>query len=159
MHTEEVAQASLSDYETERGKPTPSKHHAILQSNLLFGIRLKYDKRWSVLSEVALQMGDQYRTPDLAIYPKMPWGQEEMRMTQMPVGVVEILSPSQTLDDLAQKRQSYFDAGVQSYWLVLPDLQSVYVFQNTEEYEVFTHRDVLKDRVLDIELDLREMFA
>lgn len=82
-----------------------------------------------------------------------------MRMTQMPVGVVEILSSSQTLDDLTQKRQSYFDAGVQSYWLVLPDLQSVYVFQNTEDYEVFTHRDVLKDRVLDIELDLRERFA
>lgn len=159
MHTEEVAQALLSDYEMERGKPMPGKHHAILQSNLLFGIRLKYDKRWSVLSEVALQMGDRYRTPDLAIYPKMPWGQEEMRMTQMPVGVVEILSPSQTLDDLTQKRQSYFDAGVQSYWLVLPDLQSVYVFRSAEDYEVFTHRDVLKDRVLDIELDLREMFA
>lgn len=49
MYTEEVAQASLSDYERERGKPMPSKHHAILKSNLLFGIRLKYDKRWSVL--------------------------------------------------------------------------------------------------------------
>ncbi len=137
----------------------PSKYHAILQSNLPFGIRLKYGKRRSMLPEVALQMGHRYQPPDLSIYPKMLWGQEEMHITQMPLGVVEILSPSQTLDAPTQKRQSYFDASEQSYWLALLDLQSVYVFQNAENCEVFMHRDVLKDRVLDIELDLREMFA
>ncbi|MCS7036323.1 MAG: hypothetical protein RMJ33_10990 [Saprospiraceae bacterium] len=48
---------------------------------------------------------------------------------------------------------------MQSYWLVLPDLQSVYVLRDAEEYEVFTHRNVLTDRVLDVELDLRQVFA
>ena len=33
MHTEEIVETKLSDYEIERDKPMPSKHHAIIQGN------------------------------------------------------------------------------------------------------------------------------
>ena len=33
---------ALSEYEIERGKPIPSKNHAIVQRNLVFSLHLKY---------------------------------------------------------------------------------------------------------------------
>jgi hypothetical protein len=36
------ATLALSEYEIERGKPMPSKNHAIVQSNLLFHLRLHF---------------------------------------------------------------------------------------------------------------------
>ncbi len=56
------------------------------------------------------------------------------------------------------KRGEYFAAGVQSYWLVLPDLLSVYVFHSPEDYEVFAKQEILTDKILGIELALGEVF-
>ena len=41
--------------------------------------------------------------------------------------VVEILSPKQTLDELIQKAETYFEAGVQSCWIVQPVLETIVV--------------------------------
>lgn len=42
MHTEEVVETSLSVYEIERDKPMPGKHHAIIQGNIHFLLRLLF---------------------------------------------------------------------------------------------------------------------
>lgn len=158
MHTEEIVEATLSDYEIERDKPMPSKHHAIIQGNIHFLIRLRYNELFRVLPEISLDLPVRDRVPDLGIYPPMDYGEEEVKMTEVPLGIVEILSPSQTHLDLNEKRKQYFTAGVKSYWLVFPDLKSVYVFRNVDDYDVFTRQDVLKDKVLDVEIDLKEVF-
>ena len=79
-------------------------------------------------------------------------------MSEMPLGVVEILSPTQSHEELETKRKEYFANGVQSYWLVLPDLKSVYVFRNPDDYEVYSRNETLKDKVLGIDMDLAEVF-
>ena len=149
-----------SEYEIERGKPMPSKNHAIVQRNLVFNLQLKYGDRYGVLPEINLDLPTRERVPDLAIYRSVEFtpGADEVRMTEVPLGVIEILSPQQSINDLMVKRGEYFAAGVQSYWLVLPDLLSVYVFYSPEEYEVFTRQEVLKDKKLEIELELGEVF-
>jgi hypothetical protein len=43
--------------------------------------------------------------------------------------------------------------------LVLPDLKSIYVFQSPQDYAVFLKREILKDDVLGIELDLKGIFG
>jgi Uma2 family endonuclease len=85
-------------------------------------------------------------------------GDDELRMTNMPLGVVEILSPTQSLTELITKSTEYFKAGVKSYWLALPDLKSIYVFSAPNEYEVFSKEELLMDVQLGIELPLKEIF-
>lgn len=117
-----------------------------------------FGERFRILPEVSLDLPVKDRIPDLAIYPMMDYGEEEIKMTEIPLCAVEILSPTQTHADLNEKRKQYFAAGVKSYWLVFPDLKSVYVFRNPEDYDVFTRQDILKDKVLDVEIDLKEVF-
>lgn len=152
--------AALSEYEIERGKPMPDKNHAIVQGNLLIQLFLKYNERFKVLPEINLGLPIRERVPDLAIYPPMDFvpGDNEVRMTEIPLGVVEILSAKQDLSELMVKRAEYFTAGVKSYWLALPDLKTIYVFYSPEDYDIYSGKDILKDKKLGIELELAEIF-
>jgi Uma2 family endonuclease len=149
-----------SDYELQRGKPIPSKNHAFVQGNLYFHLRSNF-KKFQVLPEISLQLESSEKVPDLAIFENVEftYNQDEIRVTQMPLCAIEILSPKQNLGDLLAKAHVYFENGVGSYWLVLPDLKSIYVFQSPQDYAVFLKREILKDDVLGIELDLKGIFG
>ncbi len=150
-----------SPYEIERNKPMPSLNHSIVQSDLIFYLKSKYRKLYSFLSEIRIAMKPNDLVPDIGIYPpkKLQPGRDEIRMEDAPLGVIEILSPTQDLTSLISKSYQYFQKGAKSYWLVLPDLRSIYVFNEPGEYENFTYRDVLRDEKLGIELDLSEVFG
>ena len=60
--------------------------------------------------------------------------------------------------ELVTKSHLYFDAGISSYWLVLPVLESIYVYSSKGERKVYTYSDTLIDTKLDIELDLMKAF-
>ena len=152
-------EAHSSDYETERGKPMPSKHHSFTQTNLILKIGSQYSQKYRLGSELSLDLPERERVPDLVIYPSMPFGEEEVKMSQIPLGVIEILSPTQNHVDLMQKKAEYFRAGVKSYWLVFPDLRSVYVYYSVSDYEVFGQDETLLDKVLNIEVSLPEIFS
>lgn len=159
MHNEEITETSLSDYEIERDKPMPSKHHAFIQGRLFAQFDRHYATRYTVLPELSLDLPVRDRIPDLCVYSFIEsLGEEEIKMTEIPLCAVEILSPMQTHADLNEKRKQYFAAGIKSYWLVFPDLKSVYVFRDPEDYDVFTRQDILTDKVLDVEIDLKEVF-
>jgi Uma2 family endonuclease len=149
-----------TDYETERGKPMPSLNHAIIQKNLVVRLDVKYGHLYSVLPEIKIEMEPKDRVPDIGLYPLQEFVPEndEIKMSEAPLGVVEILSPTQDLTGLISKSAQYFQKGAKSYWLVLPALRSIYVFSEPGEYANFTYRDVLKDEKLGIELDLKEIF-
>ena len=149
-----------SEYELERDKPMPSKNHAIVQTNLVVLLGTKYQKKYRALSEVSIIVSSKEKVPDIAIYPSMEFtpGEDETRLEDAPIGVIEILSPSQSLAELITKSAAYFEAGVQSYWLVLPGLRSIYVFSKPGEYELFAKEDKLEDPRLEIELELKDIF-
>ncbi|MCW5924226.1 MAG: Uma2 family endonuclease [Saprospiraceae bacterium] len=152
--------AALNEYEIERGKPMPDKNHAFVQARLLLNTQVKYEGTYTILPELTLGLPIRERVPDLAIYPPMDFvpGDNEIRMTEIPLGVVEILFAKQDLSELMVKRAEYFSAGVKSYWLALPDLKTIYVFYSPEDYNIYSGKDILKDKKLDIELDLGEIF-
>lgn len=151
---------ALSEYEIERGKPMPDKNHAFVQGNLLIQLFLKYSSKFKVLPEINLDLPIRERVPDLAIFPPMVFlpDQNEIRMREVPLGVIEILSAKQDLAELMIKCSEYFSAGVKSYWLALPALRTVYVFYSPNEYEIFSGNDIMKDKNLGIELELTEIF-
>lgn len=72
--------------------------------------------------------------------------------------MVEILSPKQAISDLITKSVQYFEEGIQSYWLVLPDLKTVYVFDKPIQYEVYSKNQKLVDEKLKITLELTDIF-
>lgn len=158
METVAVLPEELT-YEQERGKPMPSKNHAIVQMNLGFELRKRYDDRYSILSELSLELPDHPAVPDLAIFPKLTFDplNDEVRMTQMPLGVVEIISPSQGQEELIEKARRYFAAGVQSYWLVNPAFRIVHVTHDARSFRTVTE-GVLRDEVLGVEVELGAVF-
>jgi Uma2 family endonuclease len=154
------APVALSDYETERGKPMPDRNHSIIQSNLLFSLRVTTRERFSILTEIHLDMPVRDRVPDLAIYEPLVFDPDvnELSMIKPPLCAIEILSEMQNVNVLMKKKHEYFTAGVKSYWLVLPSLRTIYVFHNINDRTIFSYEDRLVDKILNIELDLSDIF-
>lgn len=124
-----VGPPDLSDYEKERGKPTPSLNHAFVQGRLLAAF-LRFPE-FVVHPELTLGFSDHHHlTPDLAIYPRLTpdWLHDEYPMLTMPRAVVEILSPNQGFSDVTEKLGVYFAHGVESVWVVQPGLQNLSVY-------------------------------
>ena len=149
-----------SPYEVERGKPIPSKNHSFVQTRLIVVFATQFEQ-FQILSEISLKLGDIESVPDLAIFENIEFtpGEDEIRVEQKPLAVIEILSPKQNLGDLLAKAHVYFENNIGSYWLVLPDLKSIYVFKSPQDYVVFLKKELLKDEVLGIELDLGKVFG
>lgn len=158
----ETAAELLSDYERDRGKPMPTLNHAYVQTNLLVELNTRYRKTHTVLSELNLTMPERPDTvPDIAIYPKLTidFLHDITSMTDMPLTVVEIISPSQSHDEILAKFERYFNAGVKSCWLVMPSFQAVSVYSAIGKYQFFTEHETLTDAVSGLEIPLNEVFA
>lgn len=151
----------LSDYERERGKPTPSLNHAVVQGNLVFALKTVYRHQYTILSELNLTMPVRPDTvPDIAIYPKLviDFSHDVNSMTQMPIAILEIISASQSIDNILSKFERYFNAGVKSCWLVLPSLKAIAVYSTIGQYQFFTDNTTLIDAIAGIELPLSDIF-
>lgn len=93
--------------------------------------KLAYKKKYRILPEINIDVIDKGRVPDVAICDvniSFQSGEDAIKLESIPYGVIEILSPKQNLSELVQKSAEYFAVGVKSYWLVLPDLHSNYVY-------------------------------
>lgn len=150
----------LTPYELERGKPMPSKNHAAVQTNLIFCLA-PYKANFRVMSELSLDLSTWESVPDIAIYPKMDidFLHDEISIKEPPLTVIEILSPTQSLQELVSKAEQYFKHGVKSCWLVLLSVRNVYVFSSPSDYLIFTHKDILMDPSLPFEIPLNEVFS
>ena len=122
-----------TDYETERNKPMPTRIHGTIQSRINFLLQTAYGDRYDFPNEVSLNTLPP-TTPDILVYPKKKLSVRETaaKEQEMPITTIEILSPSQTVDELAEKAWNiYFPAGVQSAWLVVPQLKTVSILSPT----------------------------
>ncbi len=148
-----------SEYEIERGKPMPSFNHAVIQARISKEILVQYEEQFTVGSEMSLISTTPPTVPDLSIFPTTPinWMQDEVKVTRIPLTVVEILSPSQTVTELTDKAKLFFSTGVKSYWLVQPSFRIIMVLRPDEEELVF-HNDILTDPTNGISLDLKKVF-
>jgi len=152
----------LSEYERERGKPMPTLNHSFLQKKLLVRLDMRYEKDYTILPELSLEMPQKPNAvPDICIFPRLEidFLHDRTTVSQMPVTVIEITSPSQSNDEILAKFERYFHAGVQSCWLVLPSFKAISVYSQIGIYRFFTHTDTLTDSITGIELPLNEVFV
>ncbi|HMQ47584.1 MAG TPA: Uma2 family endonuclease [Saprospiraceae bacterium] len=154
-----IATDEISSYELERNKPMPSLNHGAIQANLIIELA-PFRKKYRLASELSIDLSDWPSVPDISIFPKMELDmkQDIISMKEPPLGVIEILSPSQSLAELTTKASSYFAHGVKSCWIVLPSLSNIYVFSSPDDYAIFRASETLHDEVLDITFSLGEVF-
>lgn len=152
--------AALSQYEIERNKPMPSFNHGSVQANLIYLLKSLYNNHFRIVSELSLDLSDWPSVPDLSIYPKKPldFKNDVVEMTEPPLGIIEIISPSQSLNELTAKARDYFKHGVKSCWIVMLPLTNIHVFSSPDDYEVFRAHETLHDPALDISIPLKEVF-
>ncbi len=149
----------LSDYEIERGKPMPNRIHGTIQSKINRLLGNGYDGRYQFPNELSLATTPP-TTPDICIYPKKKLDVRavEAKETEMPITTIEILSPSQTIDELQDKVWDiYFPAGVRSAWIVVPELKVIQLLLPEGEPRVF-HKNTLSDPATGIEMDVDAVF-
>jgi Uma2 family endonuclease len=136
---------------------SPSYHHGYVCLNL--GSALKQLPQFSVFVELSLQLEKEY-IPDVCVYPKRTVdfaAGDIVRMTEMPLAVMEVLSPSQTISDIMGKFDVYFGAGVTSCWLVIPPAETVTVYTAPNRGHIFKAGNVV-DPVLQVEIPLQDIF-
>ena len=149
----------LSDYEIERRKPMPNRIHGTIQSKINRLLGNGYDSRYQFPNELSLATTPP-TTPDICIYPKKKLDVRavEAKETEMPITTIEILSPTQTIDELQDKAWDiYFPAGVRSAWIVVPELKVIQLLLSEGEPRVF-HKNTLSDPATGIEISVDAVF-
>lgn len=98
--------------------------------------------------------------PDISLYPKRTLSRptDIQRMTEMPLLVIEILSPRQGFDEILEKFKAYFALGIRSCWLVTPAINAIAVYSSPTEWKTYTEGEVV-DEIVDIRLSLAGIFA
>lgn len=146
-------------YELERGKPMPSKNHSRIQARFSKEILVRYEDVYDVRSEQTLGPPNPPFVPDLSIFPAevSTWQYDKVKEDEVPLTVIEIISPSQTDTELTEKAAAYFVAGTKSYWLVQPLFRTVVILQPNADELVF-HNEPLTDPTNGISIDLKNVF-
>ncbi len=137
---------------------TPSYNHSYVQAKLtvLFGMMQSYN----VHSELTLYIEGKDYTPDISIYPKksIDFNDDIVKVTEMPLLVVEILSPTQGTKDLVDKFNVYFQGGIKSCWLVQPYGKSIMVWSSPKDSKNFIEGEIV-DEVLDVKVPVKDIFS
>ncbi len=160
FYTDEIDLQTLeTDYETERNKPMPNKLHGILQTEISFLLKLEYGKKYDFPSEVSLAT-EPGTTPDICIYPRKEnffWAEMTAKEKEMPLTTIEILSPSQSFEDMVKKiRKQYFPKGVLSAWIVVPALKAVHLIM--PEKNLYFSEGNIVDPATGIEISVEQIF-
>jgi len=138
--SENWAEREMTAYEIERGKPMPSFNHSYVQNNLIIEINISFRKKFTTMPELTLAIPEKPNcVPDISIFPKMiaNFLHDKITFSEMPITVIEIVSPTQSIDEILLKFERYFFAGVKSCWLVQPSLKAINVYSQIGKYTYF----------------------
>jgi Uma2 family endonuclease len=75
----------------------------------------------------------------------------------MPVLAIEILSHTQTIQEILDRFALYFGSIIKSCWLVVPVAGAVVVYASPEKAQRFRTGDII-DEQLDIQVPLQDIF-
>ncbi len=106
--------------------------------------------------------GDTTFAPDVGYisYARQPELLERGFVPQAPELAVEVLSPTDKLDDIRRKATTYLQHGTRLVWLVFPVSQTVEIYQPDTDPQTLTLSDTLSGAPVlpGFQLRLRELF-
>ena len=108
------------------------------------------------------------RNPDTVRAPDAAFVQKE-RLAEQPASgffegapdlAVEVISPSETVDDVESKVIDYLEAGTALVWLIYPRTQTVTVYRSLTDIKILTSEDTLTggDLLPGFSVSLKEIF-
>ncbi len=135
----------------------PSFNHSLIQARLIN--KLSRFEQYNVHSELTLSIDGKDYVPDIALYPKRQtdWFRDTIKMTEMPEMVIEVISPTQSINEIINKFEIYFESGIKSCWLVEPFPNIIVVCHSPKEKQSFSSGDVI-DETLNIRFHLKDLF-
>lgn len=146
-------------------KTMPNAIHSGIAGRLVIelGIFLKQHKLGRVYPEAHFQIGDDKRIPDVAfvLAERIPeTGEPEKFWDFAPDLAVEIVSPTDFYQDVLDKIDDYFKAGVQEVWLINPEKENLTIYYSFEKTKVLSKKDTLTcEKILPkFKLELSEIF-
>lgn len=87
--------------------------------------------------------GERKRRPDLAYFTLEQINETGLGIRQKTRFAIEILSDSESYEDVLEKIQDYFDAGVQLVWYIVPRKKRIYVYASPDESKAYKGADVI----------------
>ena len=82
------------------------------------------------------------RVPDLAFFSVDQIAATRVGKRVMPAFTIEVLSDSESQNDVLEKVQDYFDAGVELVWYIAPKQQKIYAYISPDDIRVFKGQDL-----------------
>ena len=148
-----------TDYEKERGKPLPSFQHSRISQRLSVALA-EYEPEFAILPELTLDLEGLRITPDLCVLTpvEIEPTTDVNPVTQPPVLVIEISSPSQGLRELVDKAKEMIDRGVRTCWIVEPAIQTVTIIDSDVNLTTITE-GVVEDPETGIQVSIDDIFG
>src|SRR5262249_21229382 len=108
-------------------------------------------RRGLALAEVLFRLAPEgpSRRPDVAFvaYDRWPYTtppeDDPPVLDVIPNLAVEVVSPTNSADEIIDKVRDYFFAGVQAVWVIYPRQRLVYVFESPEQVHGLTEKQEL----------------
>ncbi len=74
---------------------------------------------------------------------------------------IEILSDSESYEDVLDKLQDYFDGGAQLVWYIAPKRQKIFAYTSSDESKTYKGQDVISaaPAVAELQFLVSEMFV
>ena len=129
------------------------------------GSRVREQQLGTVVPEtlfVLNQASDLQRRPDLAFVSRQRWRRPEQTAAWnvVPDLAVEVISPTNRADDVLDKIEEYFAAGVRLVWVVYCQRQCIYIYRSPKDIRVLGPEDALQgeDVIPDFSLRVAQLF-
>ena len=133
----------------------PSLNHSYICLQVLR--QLLQNEKVEPLPELTLDIANGL-TPDISIFPKEQihpnFFRDVSKFQQMPVLAIEVISSSQTIEELLGKAAQLIQAGVKAVWTIEPHSRSVFVTTSSEE-KLF-HDGIVENE--EIQVDFTKVF-
>jgi len=162
----------LIEFENEEFTSMGSINHSIVQAKITGmllnddrftpAVELSLDVSQIDLTQFKLKVKEELK-PDISLYQgrrELESPDDILKMTEMPLLVIEVLSPKQTIDEILAKFKAYFALGIKSCWLVTPAIRAIAIYSQPSTFITFGMNDTeMVDKVVDIHLPIQKVFG
>jgi Uma2 family endonuclease len=125
--------------------PFPKRPHTLAQDNLVDQLKPRARGRGKVIMELPFCPLPEHEVwaADVAFVSREQWKacDEDDWFPGSPLLVIEVLSPSNTKAEIADKRQTCFAGGCQEFWLVDPKKRTVQTWTSDGATAKYSDRD------------------
>ncbi len=136
---------------------SPSYNHSYLAYRI--AKTLDQNDKYNIHIEMTLDIGGTDYIPDIALYEKqkIDFLHDKIKAEEPPILIVEILSPGQSVNEITEKFEIYFHAGVKSCWLIIPPTKTIVLFHDIH-HPISYSTGKFKDQITGIDVSVEDIF-